>query len=68
MRAMSRTSTLMLIGLLIGLVPFSGLPQSWLEFILPALGLIIVGIAYTMRPHKIPTHSSSFPDEVSTAA
>lgn len=49
---MSRESTLVLFGTLIILAPFSGLPLSWLQWLLPALGIIIAGIGYTLRARR----------------
>lgn len=49
---MSRSNTLIVLGLIIGLVPFSGLPSLWLEFILPVAGLIVLFIGYAIRERR----------------
>jgi hypothetical protein len=46
---MSRESILILLGILTILAPFSGLPLSWLEFILPAIGLAVAALGYSFR-------------------
>lgn len=46
---MTRENVLILLGALVILAPFSGLPVSWLSFILPVLGAGIVGIGILMR-------------------
>lgn len=39
----------MLLGALVALSPFVGLPYSWLLFLLPILGLSIMVTAFLMR-------------------
>lgn len=46
---MTRENVLILLGALVILAPFSGLPLSWLSFILPILGAGVVGIGILMR-------------------
>lgn len=46
---MSRVQTLSLIGILVILSPFIGLPLSVLSFVLPVLGLAVVVIAISLR-------------------
>lgn len=43
---MSKETTLIIVGVLIVLSPFLGLPESWLSVILPILGLAILVLAY----------------------
>lgn len=62
---MSRASLLILIGVLIALSPFSGLPMAWLSFALPVLGLLTLAIGISFRPKKSaptnPSHEASVP-------
>jgi hypothetical protein len=53
--SMSRENILILLGLLVMLAPFSGLPISWLEFILPIIGLAVGAIGYSFRPRSEPS-------------
>jgi hypothetical protein len=46
---MTRESFLILLGVLVALSPFSGFPLSWLAWILPILGILIVGVSITLR-------------------
>ena len=43
---MSKETILVIVGILVVLSPFLGLPQSWLSLILPILGLVIISLAY----------------------
>lgn len=42
----------MIIGGLVLLSPWSGLPLSWLEWILPLFGIAVVGIGFTLWQRK----------------
>jgi len=46
---MKRESILIILGALVALSPWSGLPQSWMEFVLVVLGLAVIVIAVTLR-------------------
>ncbi|MDB5245583.1 MAG: hypothetical protein JWN90_688 [Parcubacteria group bacterium] len=46
---MSRESILMILGILIAISPWSGLPLSILAWILPLLGLATAFIGFTLR-------------------
>lgn len=64
---MSRETILMVIGALVVLAPWSGLPLAWLTWILPALGLAVIGIGFTFRgraapPAEPPSYPSLPPD------
>jgi len=50
---MSRTTTLVILGILIFLTPFSGLPLSWLSWILPILGLAVVVSGLSLRQSRV---------------
>lgn len=56
---------LMVLGALVALSPFSGLPLAILTWILPVLGLIAVaiGFSYRTRAPKVqePVHEASLP-------
>ncbi|HVX90771.1 MAG TPA: hypothetical protein VHC20_04040 [Candidatus Paceibacterota bacterium] len=43
---MSKETTLIIVGVLVVLSPFLGLPESWLSVILPALGAVILVMGY----------------------
>lgn len=46
---------MMFIGLVIGLVPFAGLPQALIEFLLPALGIAVLAIGYSLKNRRAHT-------------
>jgi TRAP-type C4-dicarboxylate transport system permease small subunit len=46
---MKRESFLVVLGVVIAISPFVGLPLSWLMYILPILGLLIVVIGISLR-------------------
>jgi hypothetical protein len=48
-RGMARENILIILGILTILAPFAGLPISWLEFILPAIGLAVAALGYSFR-------------------
>ncbi|KND47903.1 MAG: hypothetical protein AB199_04065 [Parcubacteria bacterium C7867-004] len=47
---MSRVRLLIIIGSLVVLSPFMGLPMSLLSFLLPVLGLGVIAIGISQRP------------------
>lgn len=49
---MSRESVLVLLGLLIVLSPFVGLPLEILAWILPVLGFAVAGIGVALRSRR----------------
>ena len=59
---MSRSLMLIILGALVALSPFSGLPMRILVFILPVLGIIAVaiGISYRRQPPAT-LHEASLP-------
>ena len=59
---MSRESTLILLGSIVLLSPFAGLPISLLSWLLPVLGLITLGIGISLRAERrkaAPSHEAS---------
>ncbi len=58
---MSNGTLLIILGVLVALTPFSGLPGYILEFLLPTLGIMVVVIGYLLRPRRTsnPTDSTS---------
>ena len=50
---MSRTSTLIVLGVLIILTPFSGLPISIRSFLMFIFGASVLGIALSLRSHEV---------------
>lgn len=49
---MSRPHLLIMFGLLVALAPFSGLPASWLELLMPIIAVGIVALGYSFLPRK----------------
>lgn len=49
---MSRTSTLIFLGILIVLTPFSGLPIGFRTFITVILGVCVSSIGFMIRAHE----------------
>ncbi len=61
---MSSESTLILLGILVVITPYSGVPTFWYAYILPTLGIIIIGIGFLFRSRRVshennPTQTSS---------
>lgn len=63
---MSRESLLIIVGILVALSPFVGLPLVWLAFVAPLLGAVIVLIGFSLvsrkRDMQRPTHEASESD------
>jgi uncharacterized membrane protein YwaF len=53
---MSRTSTLILLGILIILTPFSGLPIAIRSLFTVAFGVAILGIGLSLRTNEVHHH------------
>ena len=49
---MSRESLLILVGILVALSPFVGLPLVWLAFVTPFLGAVVVLIGFSLVSRK----------------
>jgi hypothetical protein len=49
--SMSRANILIVLGLLTALAPFSGLPSSWLQWLLPIAGIAIAATGHTYKVH-----------------
>ena len=52
---MSRESILLILGALVIISPWSGLPPTWMEVLLVLLGLGVVVIAITLRRRGVKT-------------
>jgi CDP-diglyceride synthetase len=52
---MHRSTFFILLGILVSLVSFIGLPYSWLMVLLPVFGLLIAGLGYSLRLKKSST-------------
>ncbi len=50
---MSRTSALILLGVLIILIPFSGLPIALRTLLQELCGVSVLGIALMLRTHEV---------------
>lgn len=55
---MSRENTLILVGILVALSPFSGLPHSWLSVLTPLLGVLVAIIGFTLHDRRIQNRES----------
>jgi len=51
---MSRSSTLILLGVIVLLAPFIGVPGDWVELIETIAGIMIVGFGIALRPAASP--------------
>lgn len=49
---MSRPTVLIILGILTALTPYSGLPLSILNFVLPLLGLAVIGVGLVERAER----------------
>ena len=52
---MSKESTLLLLGVLIVLAPFLGLPYAWLMVVLPVCGVGIVALSIALKKGSVET-------------
>ena len=59
---MSRSSTLIAVGVLTILLPFGGLPSSWLHVLYPLFGLIVVTIGFLMRADHVKAEREAAPE------
>jgi hypothetical protein len=50
---MSRTTTLVILGVLVFLAPFAGLPLSWLSWLLPVLGVAVIVSGLSLRQSRV---------------
>ncbi len=61
---MSRESLLIMLGLVVGVAPFVGLPLLWLSIVFPVCGLLVALIGFSLtRRTSVPKQSTY---EVST--
>ncbi len=56
---MSSESTLILFGLLVVITPYSGVPTFWYTYILPILGIVIIGIGFLFRSRRVSSQSNT---------
>jgi uncharacterized membrane protein len=54
---MSRETVLIILAVLVAVSPFSGLPLTWLSWILPVIGLALLLIGISMHQNRS-SHSS----------
>jgi len=54
---MSSESTLILLGLFVAITPYIGVPTFWYAYILPVLGILIIGIGFLFRSRRISSQS-----------
>ncbi len=58
---MSRSSSLIIFGILVVLAPFSGLPSSWLAVLLPLFGIVVALVGLSLRLAEIKTSKTVAP-------
>lgn len=58
---MSRSSVLILLGVLTTLTPFSGMPSHWHTILLPVLGLLVVCIGFLIRTDQVAALRKTMP-------
>jgi len=64
---MSRSGVVILLGIIVLIVPFSGLPMSWRTFFLAITGLVIVAVGMSLRtPKALPPLESALPEQPPT--
>lgn|GEM_PF-2125086 len=56
---MKRAHLLLTLGILVLLSPFVGLPYTFLMFLLPVLGLLIILATVLRIPKRAPTHDAT---------
>ncbi len=56
---MSSESTLILFGLLVVVTPYSGVPIFWYAYILPVLGIVIIGIGFLFRSRRVSSENNA---------
>lgn len=56
---MSRSSTLILLGVLTILTPFSGLPMTFRSLLSVIFGACVLGIGFSMRAREVHTAQST---------
>ena len=61
---MTRSSTLILIGALTVLAPFSGLPVAWLHILFPLLGLVVIVVGFLIRADRVKAERDSTPPPI----
>jgi len=61
---MSRTTTLIILGALVFLSPFAGLPLSWLSWFLPLLGLGVILAGLSLRQERVRAERRAAPQVV----
>lgn len=59
---MSRPSILLLLGALVLLVPFAGLPSSWVRIIELLLGAGVFAVGFSLRAAEVKESKSAAPD------
>jgi hypothetical protein len=66
---MTNEGTIFLLGILIALSPFLGLPYAWLMVIIPVLGILAAAFALLARVRRLAdAHAPASPDETRTTA
>ena len=64
---MTRESILIILGVLVAISPWSGVPLAWLAWFLLPAGLVIAVIAYTLRA-RVAGPAQSVNQDISTVS
>jgi hypothetical protein len=56
---MSRASSLILVGVLLILTPFSGFPIAIRSLLVVVFGLVVLGLGLSLRSHEVRAHSEA---------
>lgn len=65
---MSRETLLIVLGALVLVAPFSGLPMSWLMVLLPVCGSVTLGIGVSLRARRSRAATSSHEASLSVSS
>ena len=58
---MSKQQVLMIVGVWVAVLPFLGFPTSWDTFFAVVSGIVVVGLAYSLRQKTRPLAGSDVP-------
>lgn len=58
---MSKSSALILLGVLTVLTPFSGLPASFRDFLTVVFGILVLAVGFLLRAKEVAEHAAATP-------
>lgn len=65
---MSRSSVLILVGILLVIAPFAGVPSAWLAVLVPFFGLIVCVVGFLVRETQVHKAMLENPHEQASAS